>query len=262
MKLKLFLIGLRIAAFALAGCSAPDNGPDTAPDGPMQQDPAPDVGRPAAPNDVDYEDVYRSVLDDFHALIESGGDELLEIEGGTGVLEAIRYLDDGGPADRVGYAIEDLSGDGIPELIIGAVMEQDGDTGTGSDIYAVYACPDGTPQCAFEGWARNRFYSMEDGRFFNIGSAGAAYAIFGTYTLSPDGTALVCQDYYFTYEKDKNFSEIGFYHNTDGAWDPAVSEELDLSDDAFWALEEELESQVRPMTFTPFSAYQSDVQGP
>ena len=102
---------------------------------------------------------------------------------------------------------------------------------------------------------------MEDGRFFNIGSAGAAYTIFGTYTLSPDGTALVCQDYYVTYEKDESFTEIGFYHNTDGVWDPALSEELELSDDAFWALETELESQVRPMTFTPFSAYQAGPQG-
>ncbi len=261
MKCKLFLICLLIAAFALAGCSAPDDGPDATPEDPVQQDPAPDVGKPAAPGGTDYEYVYGSVLDSFYTLIESGGDELLEIEGGTGVLEAVRYLDDGAPLDRVGYAIEDLSGDGIPELIIGAVMELEGNTGTGSDIYAVYACPDGMPRCSFEGWARNRFYSMEDGRFFNIGSAGAAYTIFGTYTLSPDGTSLVCQDYYFTYEKDESFTEIGFYHNTDGVWDPALSEELELSDDAFWALETELESQVRPMTFTPFSAYQAGPQG-
>ncbi len=265
MKRKLFLIGLLIAALALAGCGAADGGSEPAVD-PAQQgpvEPAPDMGKPAAPGEVGYEDAYREVLDEFYTLIgaDENAEALLELGGGAGVLEAVRYLDDGSALDRVGYAIEDLSGDGIPELVIGAVMETEGDTGTGSDIYAVYACPDGTAQCTFEGWARNRFFSMADGGFFNLGSAGAAYTIFGAYDLSPDGTELVCRDYYFTYEKDENFSEIGFYHNTDAVWDPAASEELIISEDDFWALEEDLESQVRPMTFTPFSAYQPDVQG-
>ena len=73
--------------------------------------------------------------------------------------------------------------------------------------------------------------------------------MFGEYVLSAEGK-LESKDYYFTYEKDEDFTEIGFYHNTAGDWDPKVSEELDVSEDEFWAISDALARNTAEMRHT------------
>ena len=95
---------------------------------------------------------------------------------------------------------------------------------------------------------------LEDGTFFNEGSAGAIYKIFEHVKLEPDATEVSYIDYYFSYEKDASMEEIGYYHNETGEWDPNVSEEM--TEDAFWEKFAEYGEGVKTLTFYPFSSYE------
>lgn len=198
--------------------------------------------------ETDYAQRYSKVLDDFHALIASGGDGSVTVEGEGGVGEAIRSNEEDDNFAIVGYAIEDFSGDGIPELIIG-------DTVYGGMIYTLYACADGEPRCILESYYRSRYSWMGGNEFFYEGSGGAIYNIFAHYTISLDGGELLCQDYYFSHETDETFEEIGFYHNSSGDMDPAVSTMLS-SEEEFWMLQEELSGKVQEIELIPFSEYE------
>ena len=201
------------------------------------------------PIETDYAQIYSKVLDDFHALIASGGDGGVTVEGEGGVGEAIRSNEEDDNFAIVGYAIEDFSGDGIPELVIG-------DAVYGGTIYTMYTCTDGKPHCILESYYRSRYSWMGGNEFFYEGSGGAIYSIFAHYTLSSDGKMLICQDYYFSHETDATFEEIGFYHNSSGEMDPAVSTMLS-SEEEFWMLQEELSDKVQEIELIPFSEYMS-----
>ena len=236
-KSMVWVVCFAVCAMLVSGCGAKEESAEV-----------PAVDRV---EEVDGIEIYKDILDDFYRLIATGSEEDIYFEGSDGVAEALWAMEGKNPLNCFGYSIKDISGDGIPELLVGA-ME---DSHSGKEIYAVYTCQNDTPACTFSGWSRNCYTSMGDGRFFYHGSGGAMYSIFGTYTLSPDGTSLVCEDYYFTCEKDESFSEIGFYHNTSGEWDKAVSEELDISEEEFWGMEEDLLKQTESVPMTPFSAY-------
>ena len=148
------------------------------------------------------------------------------------------------------------SGDEIPELLICAVEENGADFSCGSEILAAYTCADKMPQYCFEGWSRSSYHYLGDGEFFYQGSGGAMYSMFGVYTLSQDGSGLSCEDYYFTFEKNEGSTEIGFYHNTSGAWDKSLSQELSITSELFWQMAAVFEDQIQSIPLIPFSAYE------
>ena len=205
----------------------------------------------------DYTKVYSRVLEAHLRLIKNGGEE--EFEGSTGAWEAVAGLGTEEALNCIGYTIEDISGDGIPELLVGEISEEADSFGT--MIYALYNCAKGVPECTFEGWYRNAYYWMGDGNFAYSGSGDAAYSMFGMTALSEDGSALEWQEYYFTHEKDENFEEIGFYYNMTGETDPAASEELDISLDEFWDLEAQILEKRQWLQLTSF-AEATDIELP
>ena len=154
--------------------------------------------------------------------------------------------------EQVGFAFEDVNEDGTVELIIGGIYEDD-TTNQSQTIYSVYTFQD-TPHLLLEGWSRNRCFLLEDGTFFNEGSAGAIYKIFEHVKLEPDATEVSYIDYYFSYEKDESMEEIGYYHNEMGEWDPNVSEEM--TEEAFWEKFAAYGEEVKTLTFYPFSSYE------
>ena len=179
---------------------------------------------------------YEAILERSVEVLASGGD--IEIgDGEMGLLEAA-YQD----ADGVGYAMEDLNADGVPELILGPA--------DGSSIYALYTGNGSEPVLLLEGWARNYWQYLGGGRFFVSGAGGVAYNMVGTFVLPRDGRELVCEDFYFTYELDERFEEFGVFHNTEGLWDTSVSEQLDMTYDDLWALDEEWSAQAQPLDLT------------
>lgn len=203
---------------------------------------------------VDYEEIYSSLLKDYAQLLLSGeAKNPLVVDGGVAIQSIYSIFGrDEAPA-QVGYRIEDLSGDGIPELLIGDVQSMENGLGYGSQLYAVYTCKEQEPVLSFYDYERNSYQFLGNGRVLNQGSSGAAYSCFGTFHLSTDGTELVCEDFYFTSPKDDSFGEIGCYHDTTDEWEIEKAEEV--SEDSFWDLENTLQEQVQMLEFMPFSEY-------
>lgn len=203
---------------------------------------------------VEYEEIYSSLLKDYAQLLLSGeAENPLVVDGGVAIQSIYSIFGrDEAPA-QVGYRIEDLSGDGIPELLIGDVQSMENGLGYGSLLYAVYTCKEQEPALSFCGYERNSYQFLGNGRVLNQGSSGAAYSCFGTFHLSTDGTELVCEDFYFTSPKDDSFEEIGCYHDTTGEWEIEKAEEV--SEDSFWDLENTLQEKVQMLELMPFSEY-------
>ena len=180
---------------------------------------------------------YDRILERSVEVLSSGGD-IETGDGEMGLLEAC-YSGTG-----VGYAVEDLTGDGVPELILGSLED---DT-----IFAVYTGDRGEPVLMLEGGYRHPCRYLGGGRFFCSGSASAFNSILASYALSGDGLELTCEDFYFTDESADNMMTVAFFHNTSGVMDPDVSEQLDMDYDGFFAMEDKWMAQVRTVELTPF----------
>lgn len=209
---------------------------------------------PSAEPEQGYEVLYGDILADMYALIAEGSEDFEADEGMMGIWEAISGKERRDALDSIGYAVKDVSGDGFPELLIGAV---DG----GGQVYAVYTQADGIPVLTLAGMSRSSYSYMGEGRFLYQGSNGAMYSIFGTYVISEDGSSLSCENFYFTYEKDESLAEIGFYHNTSGQWDKSISDELEISYEDFWEKCDELIKQVKDIDLIPFSSFETTGEG-
>lgn len=202
--------------------------------------------------------IYSGVLDDFCHIILVGEDGLdnMELEEGAGwIYDVMMGRDSADVLASVGYRVQDISGDGIPELLVGAITDQDDYNDYGSYIYSVYTIVDGEPHCTIEGWYRSSYRMMNNGQIYYEGSGGAMYSIFAVYDISKDGTELICQDYYFTSNTDDSYEEYAMYHNTTGDWDISVSEMLDLPEDEFWNVGEEFRQQTYNLSYTSLSDY-------
>lgn len=204
--------------------------------------------------EVDYTAIYQDVLEQYFELMVSGNDEVMTYEGSTGVLEVVNVLESKEALETVGYMIFDVSGDSVPELMIGAIPKEHF-SNYGNCIYAMYSYVDGTINCILEGWGRNSYYLLENGNFYNQASGGAMYSIFGEFVLSLDGKKLIYKDYYFTYEKDESFTEIGYYHNITGEFDKSKSEELNMTAEDFWNISSVYEKQIQNIELIPFVDY-------
>jgi len=201
---------------------------------------------------VDYEAVYKPVLDELFKIASCAydfdtADESGIPEGAAGILESNGW----GSSDLMlwesGYILQDFSGDGIPELLIGA--ENNG------MIYALYTIADDAVHLLAEGTYRNMYYLTEDGLFLNQGSGGAIYSIIGTYELKAGESTLTCRDFWFTHEMDGSYEDIRCWHNTTGEMDPAVSEELAMTLDEFWEMEMDLLDKCVRLDVTTFGEY-------
>ncbi len=195
---------------------------------------------------IDYIDIYKDIKADFISLFDNTDKEF---DGAIGVSEIINQRGKSEALDVIGYAVKDLSGDDIPEFIVGVIDEDN----KGSEILALYTVKDEKPVFVFESMTRSAYFLMNDGNLFYQGSAGAIYSIFGSYALTENGAELVCNDYWFTYEKDKTSYEIGYYHNTTGEFEKAVSEELNITEDEFFNKQSALIAKKTQTALTPFS---------
>lgn len=247
---------LLAAILMLNGCKLRDIEPDKPDQEDVQSETAEtEIASAGTEDAADYEALYKPVIDEFFRLASGDYDENNIPEGGTALLEGNGWNKNNAMLWDAGYMIRDLSGDGVPELLIGSTAGEEYDVVAGTMIYALFTVADGQVQLTLEGAYRNAYCILEDGSIFNQGSGGAAYHIFGLYDLSADGTALTCRDYWFTHEKDGNFEDIRCWHNTVGEMNPAVSEELAMTLDEFFAKEEELAMQRKVLDLTTFAEY-------
>lgn len=194
---------------------------------------------------------YDVLLNKVYDLMVNSPEVLLNEEGLSGIYDLIRDKAIEDALSTIGYKVEDISGDGIPEMMLGYVPDGKDGKGTGSMVVSLFTQLNGEPKLVLEGYYKNRYDWMGDGKFYYFGSGGAIYAMFGTYKL--EGTELKCEDYYFTYKKGESFEEIGHYHNTSGEWDVSVSEEIPEND--FWGMESELAQDVKDIEWNTFTGY-------
>lgn len=241
MKARFFSIVLIIAVVTTVFCSCNTEKPTV--DDHTEKESTTDNGNIGT--NVDYNDIYKDIKADFISLFDNTDKEF---DGAIGVSEIINQRGKNESLDVIGYAVKDLSGDNIPEFIVGVIDEDS----KGSEILALYTVKNEKPVFVFESMTRSAYFLMNDGNLFYQGSAGAMYSIFGSYALT-EKAELVCNDYWFTYEKDKTSYEIGYYHNTTGEFDKAVSEELNVTEDEFFNKQSALIAEKTTIKLTPFA---------
>lgn len=103
--------------------------------------------------DINYEQLHTVTLDKIYAWIEHGGDGTVISDGEQAILDAIQEFGDDANYD-LGYAIEEVNEDGIPELVIGKTTQE----GIGNMIYAIYTWKDGNFGCNVEGAEYTQIY--------------------------------------------------------------------------------------------------------
>lgn len=221
---------LLLAALTACGSGSSPSGED-----------APPVRTPMGTKDTeqtsDLEQAYSDLVERFRTLVSDPFGQDSDEPGEMGVLETARGMGDDAPYE-MGYLIEDLSGDGIPELAVGGLRGM---------TNALYTLVDGKPELVFEGWYRNSYVYMGDGHFYYYGDNSAAENGQGVFYLTKDGTELECESFLFTGLNEDG--DLDVYYNETGSWDPAESEKSDMTAEDFWALDPAGE----PLPLTPFS---------
>ena len=180
---------------------------------------------------------YSELVERFRTLVSDPFGQDSDKPGEMGVLEAARAAGDNAVYE-MGYVIEDLSGDGIPELAVG---------GLNGMTNALYTLVDGKPELVFEGWYRSSYVYMGDGYFYYYGSNSASESGQGVFYLTKNGTGLECESFLFTSLNSDGDLEV--YRNETGSWNPAESEKSDMTAEDFWALD----PPGDPLPLTPFS---------
>lgn len=215
--------------------------------------PEPDIEADTKP---DYEDIYAPVLQENLDAIQNGydSDKLYEYIS-SGVMERVAYGDKDELLNSLGYAIVDLSGDGVPELLIGENAKySDEDTADTSYVYAAFTCVKDKPGWVFEGWARNSYRYLGDGSFYYLGSGGAAHTYIGRFHLGTDGTKQIWDEYYYT---DDSSGELKCYSNDSGPEIPAHAVEMNIPAEDFLSLTDNY--RMQKIAFKPISSFKGAV---
>lgn len=186
---------------------------------------------------IDPDQAYSELVERFRTLVSDPFSQDSDKPGEMGVLEAARAAG-ANAVHEMGYLIEDLSGDDIPELAVGECYGM---------TNALYTLVDGKPELVFEGWYRNSYVYMGDGRFYYYGANSAAENGQGVFYLTKDGTRLECESFLFT--SLNSSGDLDVYYNENGNWNPAKSEKSDMTAEDFWALD----PAGDPLPLTPFS---------
>ena len=132
--------------------------------------------------EVDYNAVYQPIIDEVSDLVDTGYDENKDYKYITpGLQEKICY----GMNSDLGYIIEDVNNDGIPDLLIG-YNESDGADNLNSYIINAYTANGTNTRLLIDGWVRASYRWLGDGKFYYFGSEGVSV----TCPLSPSFLAL------------------------------------------------------------------------
>lgn len=208
---------------------------------------------------IDYAKIYKPILDRYYWNISNcypnGFDNLT-----AGEYYASQVSENNENAlELIGYSIEDVNGDGIRELLIGDVGNENS-IYPGNDIAAVFTVVDGETAFLFEGWERNRYLYLGDGKFFNQGSSGAAYYSFSQFEIEKNSMDLIYEEHYFT-DYDEATNSVIIYQNDEGIDDVESSEEMDWTTDDYFAAEDQLAQASVFVEMTAFNEYTFDGHG-
>lgn len=234
---------------ALAACAQTDTEQNPETDSPPPKEAAElhesdDTATASAPASVSAETAYKGLIQRYRQIVVNPSGFSAETVGEQCVLTAARDMREwgGDPLKSLGYVVEDLSGDGVPELVVGFLPDY-------SILqYAVYTLVDGRPQVILEDEEGSLSYSG-NGSFHYVISLPTGMGQ-GTVSLSQDGTQILWEDFYFTLDDILGGDTVTIYHNTTGSLDPAESERTDWTIEDFYTWEPEYEN----LPMIPFSA--------
>jgi len=219
--------------------------------GSVKPEPDEEIKVPASEYDQELvEDIYTNkLIDIYYTLIDTNDYSMITDEDKAWIPDyGYAFLSEGkDPLCMVGYTIEDLSGDGLPELIITDVNDYD----KGKTVFAIYTIKDDEIYNTVVGWGRSQNAMIGDGEMYFYGANGATEAAFGTYHLSLDGTEVIYDTFYFSTDNMAT-GKMEYYFSESGKWDPAVSEKLEVEDEDFWQLLTDLENGLLDIEVTPF----------
>ena len=170
------------------------------------------LSAPALIRVQDYMTAYGSVISSyFRAYANGATDAGYAYE--NGISEFIGY------SSHVGYAIEDLDGDGMPELLIAGMGTDDFSNGV---LYDLYTLKNGQPTQIVCSSARDRYYLRADGSILNEGSGGAGHSAY--IVSSVRGSELVPSASVFTYFDGQPTD--GYYYSSSGSsYQPGIYDE-------------------------------------
>ncbi|MBQ7972417.1 MAG: hypothetical protein IJ291_03070 [Lachnospiraceae bacterium] len=169
--------------------------------------------------------VYDMILSEIVTALQSGPHTVENNEYFTMGICEVAILGEKAE-DRVksiSYAFYDINTDGINELII---------TKTPDAMYPdmrildIYTIEDGSAVNLVSGYVRNRYYLLDDNTLLNSGSGGAAYSFNELLVFQAGTNKLVSQGLFFSYPKDEDMRECGYYYSEDGIYDVEVATEI------------------------------------
>lgn len=98
------------------------------------------------------QNVYPQQIRRYHTAISQQWDDMTYLDSDMSTLVARYY--DGKPLDNVGFTFMDLDGDGIWELIIGAILNAELDP----LVFEIWKLQDGEPVLLAQSGSHNRYY--------------------------------------------------------------------------------------------------------
>lgn len=113
-------------------------------------------------------EAYATVIGEYYAALSEGYDAAQMMELGLNYMTADRFFAE--PLEDIGYVVTDLDEDGMEELVIGSLKD---DEFYGKLIFSLYTLDEkGVPQLLFDSTERNRYYYAGSFCFANLGSSG------------------------------------------------------------------------------------------
>jgi predicted small lipoprotein YifL len=166
--------------------------------------------------------VYHQQIERYHTAISQQWDESAYFDHEMSVLAAHYY--DEKSLDNIGFTFMDLDGDGIWELIIGAIKNAERDP----LIFEIWALKNDEPVMIAQSGSNNRYYlqySQEDDAWYvaNEGSNGAANSA-TYYLMLIDGKLEVMQGIVYDAMADQ---ENPWFMAYDLDWDVSNDEPID-----------------------------------
>ena len=139
---------------------------------------------------LEPEEIYSQVLDGYYAdlVSEFPIDNYFPMTLGT--FESTLGSTPDTLLNGVGYTMMDINGDGTQELLIMEVSDQGQTSYFGERILAMYTIENDEALFLEGGWARNRFYLLNDGSILNEGSSGADDSSFDVYIFHEQSRVL------------------------------------------------------------------------
>ena len=173
---------------------------------------------------VDELTMYSTVMENYKTAFETGNSRNSEYAWNNDLSEMMGY------SDAVGYALEDLDGNGIRELIIAGVGTDDF---SDRALFDLYTLENGAPVQIAVSYARMRFYLQSDNTILYEGSSGASYTNVVRSRLN--GSNMEAVEMIFTTEQTKPDGSVYtacYYQQGDSERIPS-EKSVEISDEEF-----------------------------